>query len=268
MIEPMLAENADHRRIEKMILDDEWFMEQKLDGVRLLIHVNDGKVVGWKRSGNVGDVPLNAQAWFATFKGEWIFDGEFLDNVFWIFDMPLAASGKVGPNHAYLDRRNVLDNFFAQLSPPRSVRLLPSARTPEEKRALYDRCVAENAEGVMLKRADMQYRHGYRSNTMLKCKFVQTADCIVTEVGRDGKTAAVLGLVEMVNGKPTIVECGKCSLIGKPAVKVGDVVEVKYLYATADRRLYQPRLMKLRDDKAMHECDFSQLKFTSREVLV
>jgi hypothetical protein len=99
----------------------------------------------------------------------------------------------------------------------------------------------------------------------LKAKFVVTADVIVLAVGDDGKESCTLG---MVDGN-TVVEIGRCSLIGKPYVKPGDIIEVAYLYANNCKapRLYQPRLYRVRDDKTPPECTIDQLKFTNKSVM-
>jgi hypothetical protein len=45
------------------------------------------------------------------------------------------------------------------------------------------------------------------------------------------------------------------------------VLEVKYLYATDDNILYQPRVMKRRTDKAATDCLINQLVKTSKQVV-
>ena len=55
--------------------------------------------------------------------------------------------------------------------------------------------------------------------------------------------------------------------VSDSAIKVGDVLEVRYLYTGANGRLYQPTILRKRDDKAMQECLTSQLKHVNKEVL-
>lgn len=120
-------------------------------------------------------------------------------------------------------------------------------------------------EGVILKRADSRYDRGNRSPNWLKAKFVVTAEVVVLAVRDDGKESASLG---MVSGSK-VIEVGRCSLIGKPNVIPGDVVEVRYLYALnpARPRLYQPTLLRVRTDKSVEECTLDQLRFTNKTVM-
>ena len=46
---------------------------------------------------------------------------------------------------------------------------------------------------------------------------------------------------------------------------VGSLVEVRYLYATAGRQLYQPVYLWLRTDLGEKECRLEQLKFKKDE---
>src|SRR4029077_8246135 len=41
----------------------------------------------------------------------------------------------------------------------------------------------------------------------------------------------------------------------------------KYLYASNDRKLYQPSLLRVRDDKPAAQCTIDQLVFTNRHVV-
>jgi ATP-dependent DNA ligase len=47
---------------------------------------------------------------------------------------------------------------------------------------------------------------------------------------------------------------------------VGSVVTVRYLYATADDRLYQAKYPVLRTDKEPKECTMDQLVYTNKAV--
>jgi hypothetical protein len=59
----------------------------------------------------------------------------------------------------------------------------------------------------------------------------------------------------------TWIEIGTCSIIGKAVPVVGEIVEVRYLYATDAPRLYQARLLGRRDDVGLEACLLSQLRF-------
>jgi hypothetical protein len=74
----------------------------------------------------------------------------------------------------------------------------------------------------------------------------------------------------MKNGR--IVSIGTVSTGGKDKalgqIMPGDVVEVEYLWASADEKLTQPRIIRKRPDKTANEAtDVSQLRFVDKAVL-
>jgi hypothetical protein len=92
---------------------------------------------------------------------------------------------------------------------------------------------------------------------------VKTVDCIVTGVRVEGRDNCHVSLID----GDQLVEVGSCAMLGKPPVVVGQVVEVRYLYADTNRRLVQPAFLRVRDDKPAVECTIDQLVFTNRTVL-
>lgn len=256
--------------VAPILADTVHAIEQKVDGHRVLVHADraddpHGRIIPIGRDGEpkANSIPADIMRAFGTLpQGDWWFDGELVDGVLWLFDMPQATlDGESGlfPTDPFRTRRQVLEGFHRSWKPGPAVRLLPSASTPEDKLALYELMRLSHAEGVMVKRFDGAYQvDGRRTADLRKVKFINTADCVVTRIGVDGKENAELSIAG--------VKVGKCSLIGKPPVKVGDVVEVIYLYATDDDRLYQPRLTRVRTDKGPHECSMDQLVYTSKEV--
>jgi ATP-dependent DNA ligase len=144
------------------------------------------------------------------------------------------------------------------------IKITPQARTSVEKRQLWESVSDGRHEGIVLKRRDAPYCEG-RTKNVLKVKHVKTIDCVVMELGRGGANNAVLGLFR--NGG--LVEVGQCSMIGKPACVVGEVVEIHCLYATSSHRLYQPRLVRLRPDRTAESCEWRQVEgiVTNRAVV-
>lgn len=272
-IKAMLAQEVDAAKLDRYIKSDEWIFQQKLDGERLLVTIENGEVLTFNRKGEPKGKAINPNVlreFIGMPEGVW-FDGELVGDVlanavFWLFDLPLAP-GAVALDDPLEFRLDVLDSFFAGWQPRPWVRLLPRAESPSDKAVLAKRLEAAGAEGVMLKHRTSPYQPFHRSRWCLKAKYVKEIDCIVSRIGVDGKESACLAVVTQ-KGKADPFEIGKCSLIGKPPVNVGDVVTVRYLYATDDNRLYQPRLIRVRDDKAALDCDVSQLVYTDRTVIV
>ncbi len=96
-------------------------------------------------------------------------------------------------------------------------------------------------------------------------KFVRELDAHVVEVATStGKQNAALAVYD---DEGNAVAIGKVSTIGKGSVKVGDVVEVRFLYTVGDR-LFQPRIVRVRTDKTGPECSARQLEGTRTNKVV
>lgn len=268
-MKPVLAESATPERAEKLLRDDEWIAQQKVDGQRVLVVVKDGNVQFLNRQGAAKqtNITRTMQSEFARFHiGDWCFDGEILDGTFWLFDLPVAGT-HVDPTSPLAWRMSVLDGLVEQgvWADSDCVQILPRAETTEEKVALRDKVREFGGEGLMLKNLNGRYEVGRRSRHLLKYKFVHTADCVVEETGMDGKENLRLAVYR--DGKK--VDVGDCTARAGDglAIKVGDVVEVKYLYLGANGRLYQPTYPKIRDDKSPEECTWDQLVPVRKGVL-
>lgn len=257
---PMLAETGS--KIEPLIRSNAWAMQVKLDGERALIQVDDGQITVFNRQGqpkqrNVGHDMLEAFAHLT--EGYYLFDGEIVGRDLWLFDMP-AADGFHDETAAFgmrYKRLKMIVGFFPQRS-CMNLRVVETATTEEAKRQMLADAEADSREGVMLREmARSEYVYARRSRDLLKFKFVKAVDAVVTRVGRGGKQNAVLALV----GDQEFIEIGQASTIGKGPIEPGDVVEVKYLYVVdeANPRLYQPRIVRTRDDKDPFECGIDQL---------
>lgn len=271
MIAPQLATPYELKNVGLLVMDDDFVAEQKLDGHRvMLIGPGSSAPAALTRGGAsyTKGIPTPIRNWRATGHAtdHFILDGELVGTQYWAFDF-LLDDGSLNAM-PLRDRRVVLEQFFG-LFPDCPFHLTPQARTTQEKETLLIRAASENLEGLVFKNASSVYHYGLRSPVWLKAKFVQTADVVILSVRDDGKESARLG-VYRPNG--SMLEVGRCSLIGKPAVKVGDVAEVRYLYVAQPKpgtigRLYQPTLIRVRDDKSYQDCDGSDFKYTSKAVL-
>lgn len=266
-MKPMLCGSIDLRDLDHYLTDDEWVAQQKLDGDRLLVHVKDGTVTALNRDGRPrsNPTPKKILDQFALFPDEWVFDGELLNNgEYWLFDLPLAGES-VTIHHPYRFRFGVLEHMFigGAWEPDPCIRLLPLARSTDAKRTLVGQLRERGAEGLVFRHVEGLYRAGKRSDRALKAKFTKTVDVVVHQVRPDGRDNCTFRLFR--DGR--LVPAGSCSLVGRPPVQPGDVIEVRYLYASEDHLLYQPVMVRVRTDKAPSECTFDQLCYTDRTVL-
>lgn len=220
-----------------------------------------------------------------------ILDGEVMidSGEFRVFDLPLftdSTSLQVNPHDLQSRRREVLNHLAQFFIDP--VSLVPEAVTAADKQTLLHDCRRRGVEGVVFKyRRGSYVTTGKRTDHVLKHKFVKTADVVVlaehrsrNAAGREvgsiefgvaapfeaTMTAAQQASVQLVGDTP-VLPMGSCSVIGKPHVEPGDVIEVTYLYRPPTGGLIQPRMTRLRRDKPPGECGIDQFAEYSREVV-
>lgn len=129
-----------------------------------------------------------------------------------------------------------------------------------DKRAAFARIERMNGEGVVFKRRDMLYASGRPNGggPARKFKFKESSTVICLGDSADGRRSIRLGLLssegDMVNvGKVTVPP-------NQPVTKLGDLVEVRYLYWYENGSLFQAVLLGIRDDQNRSDCTFAQVK--------
>lgn len=262
---PMLAKPAENPAVT-YLNNPSYVIEQKLDGERLLIEVNDQETLGFNRNGLPTEVPTSIAANFdkRAFSGKWVFDGEMLGDQYFVFDC-VQAKTEIEPETQHQHRFGFLRQLMDVWNPV-NIHLVPYADNRNiDKKAFFKTC-EKNAEGVVFKLNIGHYRPGKRTMENLKWKFTDTVDVIVTGLNADGHAQSInIGLWHGDTYKQ-YVSAGGCKIpeeaVGK--LSVGEVIEVKYLYATPDHKLVQPTWHKRRLDKNAAECNTDQLKYTSK----
>lgn len=286
-----LAEAAALSDLPKYAADSRWWFQQKLDGHRVMIRVEDSVPTALNRHGESygHGCPANVLNCFKSgFAGEWIFDGELLGGVFVIFDI-LKAGGEDLTELPYSARLMTLTRLMQGGSnedgsssqpiwtpPATCVRLIQTARTPEEKKTLAEAVIANNGEGLIAKRASAPYRCGRRTSDLLKIKLWSAAEVVVAETYRLGKDSIAIEIYH----EGRLVPAGAVTMLGGAKTRImagltkGDVIEVKYLYVVngvaggnESWKLVQTAFLKIRPDKTAEECTTAQLKVTSKDVL-
>lgn len=263
-MKPMLATSIDPENIEPYLTDPNWVATQKLDGQRLLVAYDGKTVVGYNRNGQTAVHP-SIRAVFTSEMAQFApmcLDGEILGNEYHVFDVPQLGT-IISSESPHKQRREIVRSFVGLL--PKPIRAIPSVTSSEAKIGLLKWCIEERTEGIVLKHDESSYRPGIRSDKWLKVKLVKTCDAVVASLGIDGKRNAEMFVYE--NGKPVTV-CTVSMIDHRYAhIKPGDILEIIYLYASNDRRLVQPRVLRQRTDKPAEQCDITQLVFTNKEII-
>lgn len=270
---PMEFKEASVADVPKYAADDKYYFQQKVDGVRGQLVLDPGKKP-WFRSKSGDQLqsstaakiynPLLAKLGAGMPEGSpaVTIDGEMLDGKWYVFDMTVAGSEAL----PWEQRMDMAEKWVEQMRGQglTAITALPTARTPAEKQALFEAIRDSGGEGVMIKRRDAKYKFGQRTDEILKAKITASADVVVMGRNVDGKVNAVVGVYK--DGKLTRV--ANIPMQGKADAKVGDVVEVEYLWAHPDSGLLtQARMKKVRPDKSPSAVTDSQFRFVNKEVL-
>lgn len=267
---PMLASTQPDETVDAAMQDAEWVAQFKYDGDRVVIEVVDGEIRVLNRQGmekvkNVGTAHL--RPFSALHTGRWVFDGEVVGRTLVLFDIAAATdeiTTWVSANDPFAVRYWRLRDLSRILGIPEvasaaedaPVVLAPTAGTRADKADFLATAVAEQREGIILRHVRGRYEAGRRSTTLIKHKLIKDADVVITSL-HASKQSAILA-VHDVDG--TLIDVGAASTIGKGAVRVGDVWLVTFLYVTDPQhpRLFQPRLIRKRDDKLANACTIDQ----------
>ena len=256
--------------IEPFLRDSDWHLQQKIDGIRARLVV-EGKYA--EVIGNTGDPLVSTTAAPVTRDilnyamrnpGCYSLEGEIVGRTWWLFDMPL-------PDTPWVQRLNTLHTRMRHCFET-WIKLVPTYMTEADKGYAWEQIKRHGVEGAVLKHVKSKVQDGgKRAKDVLKCKVTHTADVVVYERGpgngKDGTGNWLKFGIFRPNG--TMIELGRCSTIGKPYAKVGDVIEVKYLYVGNGMKLVQPTHLRNRPDKepTPTECGLSQLHYVNKKVL-
>lgn len=258
----MQSTTMDQTRLLEVCADPDWVLQEKYNGHRLAIRLQDGILRGFSRNGTQKEIPLVVADALAPISriGEFWLDGELIHetgnrsgSVYHVFDVIVDWA----PELAFAARSGMVDAIITQLNS----RVVVAAKTVYEeleKIGFIRTMIESGAEGVIARDANAAYEAGKRSMGCLRFKFTKTCDALVLEKSRGGKDNLILGLW---NGEQ-FVEVGAVSALtgDGPRISKGSVVEVKFLYVGANGKLVQPVTPRLRTDKEPEECLIEQLQ--------
>lgn len=262
---PQLLNAITEAEVMRLIQDDRWAAQQKMDGERRAAHADGSGVFGINRKGLVVPLPQiiveELQA-IHTACGSIRVDGELIGNTLHVFDLHIHQGIRLHPQ-PWLDRMRLAQSALDQCQ---SIKAVPFAVSAEDKLKLWNKVRHAQGEGVVFKRVAASVSAG-RSNTggdWLKFKFTESSSCCVTEVN-SGKRSVKLGLMDTQNRHGSaiaaMIPVGNVTIPPNHDIPaVGDIVEVEYLYAYPGGSLFQPVYRGKRDDIDRKACTLHQLK--------
>jgi bifunctional non-homologous end joining protein LigD len=256
-IQPQLLNPIDEDQLERYIASPEWAMQEKFDGKRLLLLKQGNAVRGINRKGLFVGIPESIQKDALRIEGDFLIDGEAVGGIYYSFDMLIRRCEDLR-HLSYGDRLESLEGATAKLGVCPFL-TVSTCHTEQAKREHLTFLRRVNAEGVVFKDVNAPYTSGRPNSggTQLKCKLYATASFIVAAVNKQRSVRLSL----FNEGKQ--VPAGNVTVpVNQSIPLVGDVVEVRYLYALQQSgSVYQPTLLGRREDIDPQECTVSQLKF-------
>lgn len=252
-MQPELLTETTPQEAARFITDSRFGLQEKRDGVRLMVQRRGDRFEGWNKRGQPAVVhPALISALRSLNVDDFVLDGEFERTHFSCWDL-LRAQGTDLSAYPYAERYKVLQAFRACPS----VTILPCWTDEGDKERMVYEFRDKRAEGVVFKNLEAPYRAG-RARQHYKLPFRKTATARVVEVDpvRDRVS------LEMRAGMSWQTVCGLKVTHGK--VRVGEFVEVRYLTGTPDKKLVQPVFLRVREDVSEKDCGFEQVKISNK----
>lgn len=275
----MLASEFDQKRLEQW--ETPYYVEPKLDGMRVLIHWDGSHVQCFSRTGKpvntLSHVEHTLRRIPCIYPHGAILDGEVMsasfletmssvrrksgtadDAVLWVFDvMPAGVFQDQAKTDPYYKRRETLvelEKYFQYEDPIRRVPV-EFANTYEGIDEIYQKFRSQGLEGAIVKPRDHRYEFK-RSKNWLKLKAKNTLDLRVKDVFEGtGKYVDRLGGVSVYYGNTTVnvgsgfSDTQRQYFWEHPNEIIGQIVEVEYHEITRDSSLRHPRFKGIRHDK-------------------
>lgn len=282
------------RVLDHYLKDYNWGISQKVDGKRMMVLTARDEYQVFNRKGELitPNLPPFLHESLSSLGSGYLLDGEYLNDEYILFDL-VQSPDNVGitPDSPYVERYEML-NALATVWEPESIHVLPFIHASgifEEKnedpfgwpsiasmnkikedmavpkRAFFNLLKNNNAEGAIFRSNEGMYKFGSGSTNLLKFKFWNTIDCIAYNPGRHDKLS--VGVAVLEDGEPVDIGAVTVTEDVLRSIQPGAVLEVKYLYATESRRLFQSSLLRIRDDKSPEECTIDQLRYTNKKVI-
>lgn len=261
-IYPMLLTPITEERVPEFLSND-WWMQEKHDGERLLIRKKLAVIVGINKKGEERPIPAELAAEIALIDGDVLLDGELVGNTYWVFDI-LDRLGFSQTQYPYVRRYDALKTMLTYpVVPARGLKHVKRvlARVDQvEKEQFFNELRDRRAEGMVFIDPMSEYLAG-RGSSRLKFKFTSSATCRVSGLNGDKRSVKLQLRSDNLTSLPSTVEVGNCTILPNFTMPhPGDLVEIRYLYAFPGGCLFQAVYLGPRTDQTEAD-DYQSLKF-------
>ena len=258
---PQLLNPIDESELERLIEDDNWCGQEKFDGKRILVQKQGAAIHGINKKGLLVGLPSLVVVAAHAYKGDFLLDGECIGEKFHAFDL-LTLGGENLRAQSYHARATALLNLLAS-GQQRHIHYADTAWKSAEKARLLAMLRQKNKEGIVFKKVIAPYVAGRPNSggSQLKHKFYATCSALVANINVQRSVE-----IQLFNEVGLITAGSMTIPPNRPVPHVGQVIEVRYLYAFKESgRVYQPVYLGVRLDVSPTECVTRQLKFKSSE---
>ena len=254
---PQLLNSIEEEQVLHLTSDDNWCLQEKHDGRRMIVRKCGWDIIGINKKGNTIGLPLPVLDVVKGFDADVTIDGESIGDVLVAFDL-LELDGVDIRFWPYRERLAALMNLLFSVQ-QRVIKLVDTAFTTNQKLALLKVLKAGKREGIVFKHVYALYTAGRPNSggSQLKHKFVATLSAVVARINQQRSVEiSLLG----AGGWQT---AGNVTIPANHKIpSVGQTVEIRYLYGFRESGvLFQPVYLGPRDDVDSSECLTSQLKF-------
>ncbi|WP_282076218.1 RNA ligase family protein [Maribacter aquivivus] len=248
-----LLNPIEESELENFFNDDDWCLQEKMDGKRMLIKKTKEETIAINRRGLSVGAPEQMINSANAIESTFIIDGEAIDDTLYAFDI-LSFNEEDLKAKSYIDRYEILKS----ISFSEKIEIVALIEGIESKQALFQQLKDDCKEGVVFKNLNSAYAAG-RPNSggnQIKFKFYDTVSVIVSKI--NDKRSIGMSLIE--NGEDIFV--GNVTIsVNKEIPKLDEIIEVRYLYAYKGGSIYQPTFLSVRDDMERENCLLTQLKY-------
>lgn len=248
---PALPSAITREEALRLINNPLWCAQEKIDGERAQAATELTSVIGTNRKAVEVPLPVGVVNTLLSLRGDTgniHVDGERIGDRLFVFD--LLAYGEQGniKHWPFEKRAEHLKDLCVDAGS--DIVFVPVAYTAEQKQALFDRVDAANGEGLVFKRVDGKYIEGKvaSDSNILKFKFYEEATLKVTSKHPTKQSVGISVLGADGEDHPV----GNVTIPANADMpKVGDFINVRYLYWFENGSLYQPIYSRARPDKDM-----------------
>lgn len=253
-LRPSLPRPVPEGMLPHLISSSAWALQEKANGENRLLQMDaQGNVRGANKKGLLVDIPAQ---WVEQVRqaatDPFILCGEHVDDKLYVFDA-LMIGGEDLRQLTFAQRYTVLESTLAAWRVA-SIEVLKAYFDPQHKAQMLETWQRENREGGVFKLKGKPHVEGL-TDVCLKHKFVESSACQVLALNE--KRSVRIGLLD---ADGAVVPVGNVTLpANAPAIAVGDVVEVQYLYFNPGGAFEQPVFLFKRGDMEPSECLLSQV---------